>query len=145
MRLRPVLACLAVLALLSAPSVSLAQGGGGSAGDQQYTDPLAGTTTPSQTATQPASSTPASTTPAPSTSTTPAPTSSGASSTSAPVTSTPSSAPTSDPTEPTATTAAGTTGAGKTLPFTGLNLWAVVGIGLTLTASGLLIRIRARA
>jgi hypothetical protein len=54
---------------------------------------------------------------------------------------------TSDSAAPTVTTASTTTDSGsqKTLPFTGIDLWAVAGIGLTFTASGLLIRIRARA
>ena len=143
MRRRYLIACVCVLGLLCAPAAALAQGGGGSAGDQQYTDPLAGTTTGSQT--QPASTTPASsptTTSAPATSTpsstTPgSPTSSGQATTSAPAT--------SDSAAPTATTASGTTDSQKTLPFTGINLFALAGVGLGLTASGLLIRIRARA
>ncbi len=140
-----VIACLCLLGLLSAPAVALAQGG--SAGDQQYTDPLAGTTTGSHTSTQPASTTPAS---SPTTSSTPA-TPTPASSTPATTTPAPSgqattAAPaTSDSAAPTATTASSGTGSQKTLPFTGIDLWAVAGIGLSLTASGLLIRLRARA
>ena len=65
------------------------------------------------------------------------PTSSGQATTSAPAT--------SDSAAPTATTASGTTDSQKTLPFTGINLFALAGVGLGLTASGLLIRIRARA
>jgi hypothetical protein len=125
MRWRHVLVCLGLLALLAGPTVALAQGGG-SAGDQQYTDPFGSTTHSSTTQTQPQQTTtsaPATTPPA--TSTTPATVTSSADAGSTPV-----------------ATAASSNG--KTLPYTGLDLWTVVGVGLTLMASGLLIRVRSR-
>ncbi len=133
MRLRHVLVCLGLLTLLAAacPAVALADGGG-SAGDQQYTDPLGSTKTSSQTETQSQATAPA-TTPA----TTSAPTGTAAATSSSPSATTPGATPTA--------TAATGTASGKTLPFTGINVWTLVGLGLTLTASGLLIRLRARA
>jgi hypothetical protein len=134
MRLRHVLVCLGLLALVTAavgPAVALASGGG-SAGDQQYTDPLGSTKTTSQTSTQSQATTPV-TTPAPTT----AATGTAAATTSAPTATTPGATPTA--------TAASGTSSGKTLPFTGINVWTLAGLGLTLTASGLLIRLRARA
>lgn len=121
MRSRHVLVCLGLLALLAGPAVALAQGGG-SAGDQQYTDPFGSTTKTSQTHTQTQTETvatppPVSTTPAPAT-----------------------TAATTDG----STTAVATAATSKTLPYTGLDLWTVAGVGLTLTASGLLIRSRTK-
>ena len=127
MRWRHVLVCFGLCALLAGPAVALAQGGG-SAGDQQYTDPFGGggpkthtthTTTQAQTTTQ-------------------APTTTSAPPTASAPAVTPAAAPAA--TDPTATAA----GAGKTLPYTGLDLWTVAGFGITLTASGLLIRTRTR-
>jgi hypothetical protein len=126
MRWRHVLVCLGLLALLAGPTVALAQGGG-SAGDQQYTDPFGSTTHSSttHTQTQPQQTTTAPVTTPPATSTTPATVTSSADAGSTPV-----------------ATAASSNG--KTLPYTGLDLWTVVGVGLTLMASGLLIRVRSR-
>ncbi|MGI8713945.1 MAG: hypothetical protein ACR2NR_12370 [Solirubrobacteraceae bacterium] len=124
---------LAVLALaLTLPAVSLA-GGGGSAGDQQYTDPFSGG------GTQHSTSTPApSTTPSPASSTTPAPAPAPA----------PSAAPTTsaDPTATIATSAGGAaTASSSTLPYTGYDLWVGVGFGVTMVAGGLVLRRRAQA
>ena len=127
MRWRHVLVCLGLLALLAGPTVALAQGGG-SAGDQQYTDPFGSTTHTSTTHTQTQpqqTTTSAPVTTPPATSTTPATVTSTADAGSTPV-----------------ATAASSNG--KTLPYTGLDLWTVVGVGLTLMASGLLIRVRSR-
>jgi hypothetical protein len=127
MRWRHVLVCLGLLALLAGPTVALAQGGG-SAGDQQYTDPFGSTTHSSTTHTQTQpqqTTTSAPVTTPPATSTTPATVTSSADAGSTPV-----------------ATAASSNG--KTLPYTGLDLWTVVGVGLTLMASGLLIRVRSR-
>jgi hypothetical protein len=127
MRWRHVLVCLGLLALLAGPTVALAQGGG-SAGDQQYTDPFGSTTHSSTTHTQTQpqqTTTSAPVTTPPATSTTPATVTSTADAGSTPV-------------------ATAASSSGKTLPYTGLDLWTVVGVGLTLMASGLLIRVRSR-
>jgi hypothetical protein len=118
---------------LAVPAVTLASGGG-SAGDQQYTDPFAGTapgkskpktttTSPPTTPTQPA--------------TTPAPTSAPATSTT-PVAST---SPSSDPTTPTATIASTTAGE---LPHTGYDGWLAGALGFVLVSGGLGLRARLR-
>ena len=117
---------------LAVPAVTLA-GGGGSAGDQQYTDPFAGTS--------PGKSKPkTTTTSAPSTS-------------SAPATSTPPPTPTtsvtpvaststaSDPTTPTATIASSTSGQ---LPHTGYDGWLAATLGFVLVGVGLGLRARLR-
>jgi hypothetical protein len=130
MRLRHVLVCIGLLAFVSLGCAAAALAQGGSAGDQQYTDPFGSTKTSSQTTTQ-AQGTSPSTSPAP---TTPAPSGTAAAAT--------TSSP--DAGTPTATAASGTD-SGKTLPFTGINVWTVAGLGLTLTAAGLLIRLRSRA
>jgi LPXTG-motif cell wall-anchored protein len=116
---------------LAVPAATLASGGG-SAGDQQYTDPFANTPAPSTHTTTHT----APVTPAPAPAPTPA----------APATSTvPSSTPTvsaattaaADPTTPTATTA-------NTLPRTGYDSRLAGAAGLALTAAGLLLRARLR-
>jgi LPXTG-motif cell wall-anchored protein len=129
---------LGVLAL-AVPAVTLA-GGGGSAGDQQYTDPFAGTapgkskpkttttrtpTTATQPATTPAT-TPAATAP-PTTSATPVASTSGA----------------SDPSTPTATIASSTGTAGE-LPHTGYDGWLAAALGVALVGGGLGLRARLR-
>jgi hypothetical protein len=121
---------------LAIPAVTLASGGG-SAGDQQYTDPFAGTapakskpkttttaSTPA-TSTQPTSTQPASATAPPTTSATP-------------VASTSAS---SDPTTPTATIASTTTGE---LPHTGYDGWLAAALGFVLVGGGLGVRARLR-
>ncbi len=95
----------------------------GSAGDQQYTDPFGATKT---TSTQTATGQPTATTPAPAT-----------------TTATVATAPGTTPVA-TAATSTASAGTGKTLPYTGLDLWTVSGLGLTLLVSGLLIRFRSR-
>ncbi|MGH2890184.1 MAG: LPXTG cell wall anchor domain-containing protein [Solirubrobacteraceae bacterium] len=121
-----VLVVLLALAL-AIPAVTLAAGGG-SAGDQQYTDPFAGTpkTTSTATQTQTAPST-APTTTAPSTSPTPT--------TSAPV---PSSTAAPSAADPTATTAL------NQLPYTGYSGWLAAAFGFALVAAGVIVRRRLR-
>ncbi len=118
---------------MAVPAATLASGGGGSAGDQQYTDPFAGTSNPSGThttkthpATKPA---PAATAPAPAAS---AP----AASTPAPATTAPAASP--------ATTTTASTARPTTLPFTGYDSWLAAGLGAALVAGGALLRRRAR-
>jgi hypothetical protein len=135
-RSRSVLAgMLLLLALaLAAPAVSLA---GGSAGDQQYTDPFsggsgAGSRTASTSTSAPAT-TPPQTTTSPSASTTPAtPTNATDPATVAAVSSTAG--------EPTATMAS----TSPTLPYTGYDAWTAIGFGLTLAAGGAVLRWRVR-
>ena len=114
---------------LAIPAVTLASGGG-SAGDQQYTDPFAGTapgkskpktttTSTPTTSSQPAATTPAAT---PTTSATP-------------VASTSTS---SDPTTPTATIASTTTSTTTgELPHTGYDGWLAATLGFVLVGGGL--------
>ncbi len=124
------------LAGFAVPAATLAAGGG-SAGDQQYTDPFGGSsggkatkTTATSTAPAPAATTPPATTPPATTPTTstPAPTGSG-------TTGTPTAV---------AATSAKTGKTGKTLPFTGYDgrLAALLGAGLVLGGAGLRIRLR---
>ncbi len=120
---------------MAVPAVSLA---GGSAGDQQYTDPFSGggggaasTTTSARTTSSPA---PAQTTSSPVASTTPAtPTSSADPTTAAAVPTTAG--------EPTATISGS---ASPTLPHTGYDAWTAVGFGLTLVVGGAALRWRLR-
>jgi LPXTG-motif cell wall-anchored protein len=128
--------CMLLAALaLAVPAVTLASGGG-SAGDQQYTDPFAGTPAPSKSKPKTTA-----TTPPPATSSTPAPaapTTAPAPTSATPIASTSSS---SDPTTPTATIASSTAG---TLPHTGYDGWLAAALGFALVSSGLLIRARLR-
>jgi hypothetical protein len=121
-RFRLVFVCFCLLAILSGPTAA-ALASGGSAGDQQYTDPFGSTKT---TSTQTATGQPTATTPAPAT-------------TGGTVASVPGTTPVA-----TAATSTASAGTGKTLPYTGLDLWTVSGLGLTLLVSGLLIRFRSR-
>jgi LPXTG-motif cell wall-anchored protein len=117
---------------LAVPAVTLA-GGGGSAGDQQYTDPFAGTSPGKSKAKT-------TTTRTPTTSTQPATTSPAATPTTSatPVASTSTS---SDPTTPTATIAATTTGQ---LPHTGYDGWLAAALGFVMVGGGLGLRARLR-
>lgn len=109
-----------------APGIALAQGTSTSAGDQQYVDPLTGTTpAPSTTASSP--SAPSSSSP----STSPSTASNSADST-----------PTTTPSQPTSTTS--TSSAGGTLPYTGLNLWPLLALGFALIGGGALLRLALR-
>lgn len=118
-----------VLAALAAPAVSLA-GGGGSAGDQQYTDPFSGGGTSHSTSTAQA------TTPTPAPAPAPAPAPGSAATSATPTT------PTADPTATIATATPLSTVA--TLPYTGYDLWTAAGFGLTMVAGGLVLRRRTR-
>jgi hypothetical protein len=130
---------LLVLVALAVPAVSLA---GGSAGDQQYTDPFSGgsggsgshiaTSSPATTTSSPA---PAQTTPSAAPSTTPAASTSSADPTTA------AAVPTTAG-EPTATMADGSS---TTLPHTGYDAWTAVGFGVTLVAGGAALRWHLRA
>ncbi len=137
-RPRQALTCLLLLGLLALalPVAALADGGG-SAGDQQYVDPLAHQpTTPHSSP----SRTPSAPTPAPTS--TPASPSSSASTLSA-----------NTSTTPTATTASGTTTssssratvkAGQQLPYTGYDGRLAAGLGFVLVLGGVGLRRRAR-
>ena len=123
---------LGALALaLAVPAVTLASGGG-SAGDQQYTDPFAGTPAPGKSKPK-------------TTATTPPPTTSTAPATPAPATPAPtpvaSTSSSSDPTTPTATIASSTAG---TLPHTGYDGRLAAALGFALVGGGLLVRARVR-
>jgi hypothetical protein len=136
---------LLLLVALAVPAVSLA---GGSAGDQQYTDPFSGSSGGSHTAPTTTSS------PAPATTTTSrAPVTRTASPVPAQTSAAPSSTPASGA-DPTTAAAVPTTGgdptatiAGRsstTLPYTGYDAWTAVGFGLTLVAGGAALRRRMR-
>jgi LPXTG-motif cell wall-anchored protein len=128
---------------LAVPAIALA---GGSAGNNQYTNPFGGgsgpasqtTTAPPQTSSTTAAppSTSAAPSPTPSTSAAPPPTA---------TTATTSGVSTSDPTATAAASSAtATTGAGR-LPHTGYAEWEVAGFGIVMIAGGLVIRRRRRA
>jgi LPXTG-motif cell wall-anchored protein len=132
---------------LAVPAVALA---GGSAGNNQYTNPFGGSTTAPQTTSAPPQT---SSTTAPQTSTASAPpttasppatTSVSAAGTSTSVVT--SSDPTSDPTATAAASPGGaTTTGGKGLPNTGYADWEIAGFGLVMLAGGFVIRRRRRA
>jgi hypothetical protein len=112
--------CLAIAGY--ATGSALAQGTNTSAGDQQYIDPLTSTTSTS-------SKSP----------TTQQPTSSGSSSATG-------SSSTGSSSSPTTTTAAAppagnTPASGATLPYTGLNVGVLIGVGLALLGGGVLLRL----
>jgi hypothetical protein len=113
---------------LAVPAVTLASGGG-SAGDQQYTDPFAGSTTPTS-ASHTTTSAPPTSTAAPTTTSAPPPTATVAPAS----TTTPATA--ADPTTPTATTAQ--------LPYTGYDGWVAGLCGFALVSGGLVLRHRVR-
>jgi hypothetical protein len=116
-----ILACgLVVLGLVlmgAGSAVADSGGGGGSAGNSQYVDPLSGHSSGH-------SKSKSTTTTASTSSSTP----SSGSSSSTLSQSAPSSVSTS------------TSSTGRTLPFTGLNLWACIGLGLGLLGAGLALR-----
>ena len=121
---------------LAVPAATLAANGG-SAGDQQYTDPFAGTPAPTSTQT--------STTPAPAPATATAPVASTPSAgTPAPVTATPAASPAAGSETPAATTTPVPTHPTE-LPFTGYDSWLAAGLGAAMVAGGLVLRRRARA
>jgi cytoskeletal protein RodZ len=139
LRSRRILICLILLGLfaLVTPVMALAQGGGGSAGDNQYTDPLSGSPPPTQTNTNTAPTTSTSSAP-PATSTAP---SSDATTTTSTPTPTPTPAPTA--TAPTATIASSTgTGTSAQLPYTGYDGGLAAAIGFVLAGGGIVLRLR---
>jgi cytoskeletal protein RodZ len=116
------------------PAIAFA---GGSAGNNQYTNPFGNTSPSSPPATSSTASAPPSTTPSQSTS--PASTS--------PSESTTPQATTTDPTATAAAAGAGgstTTTSGPSLPRTGYLDWEAAGFGIVLVAGGVLIRRRTR-
>jgi hypothetical protein len=137
---RHVVAVLIVLGALALalPALALA---GGSAGNNQYTNPFGSTTPASPPATSSTSSAPPATTPA----TTPAATTPA--STTPPSSTAAASAGATTTAEPTATAAAGgapstTSGSGPSLPRTGYVAGEAAGFGLVLLVSGMVIRRR---
>jgi LPXTG-motif cell wall-anchored protein len=125
---RHVATCLLVLGAigLAAPAVTVAAGGG-SAGDQQYTDPFAASTKTSTS------------TPAPPPATTSAPVATTPAPAAAPATAT---TPTATIASPTPTTAA--TSSHGSLPYTGYDSWVAGAVGAVLVAGGLGLRRRAQ-
>jgi hypothetical protein len=119
---------LVVLGLLLGAGPALAGGGGGSAGNSQYVDPLSGQPHPSHHKTRSSSTSAASSTST--TSTSPSSTLSQAAPSSVSSSTTSSQSPSN----------ASSSSSGKTLPFTGLNLWACIGLGLGLLGAGLALR-----
>ena len=118
---------LIVLGLLATVVPAAALANGGSAGDNQYVDPLAGVHSHSGKS---GSSSPAT----------------SAATTSTPAASTSAASTATTATTPTATSAATSTDPSsktKTLPFTGFQDWQAAGLGLVLVASGLILRRRA--
>ena len=115
---------------LSIPAATFASGGG-SAGDQQYTDPFAGTSTP--TASTHTTTHAQTTTPQPTTSAAPpatvAPTT--VSTTTGTVNGDPSGTPTA-------------TAASPQLPYTGYDSWLAGGFGFAMVSAGLVLRRRTR-
>ncbi|MHB1568901.1 MAG: hypothetical protein ACYC0H_06825 [Solirubrobacteraceae bacterium] len=119
---------------LSVPAATLAAGGG-SAGDQQYTDPFAGTS--------PTTSTHATTTHTTTAAQSTAQTSSSAAA--PPVTSTATAAPqTSTAASPSSSTQPTATIAHGQLPYTGYDSWLAGACGFTLVAAGVGLRARLR-
>jgi LPXTG-motif cell wall-anchored protein len=117
---------------LAVPAVTVASGGG-SAGDQQYTDPFAGTPAPSKSKPKTTA-----TTPPPTTSTAPA---APAPTTTQQATAVAGTSTASDPTTPTATIASSTA---STLPHTGYDGALAAALGFVLMGGGLVLRARAR-
>ncbi len=125
---RALLAGLIILGLLAlTDGAALAQGGGNnSAGNSQYVDPLA-----NSGHSKGGSSSQGTSTPTTSANATP-PTGSSTLSQSAPTSVTGSTSSSSSGTSSQASS--------RTLPFTGLDLWACVGLGVALLAAGLALR-----
>lgn len=116
---------LAILGLLAlSGGAALAQGGGNSAGNSQYVDPLSGNGHHKGSSHSSSSSGTSSASASNSTSTTVSPTLSP---------SAPSSVAGS-------TTSSSTKASSKSLPFTGLNLWACIALGVGLLTAGIALR-----
>jgi cytoskeletal protein RodZ len=128
-RSRPLIAVLIVLGLLATVVPAAALANGGSAGDNQYVDPLAGVHSHSGKSSSSSPATSVATTSTPATSTSAASTATTPTATSA---ATSTAATSTDPSSKT-----------KSLPFTGFQDWQAAGLGLVLVASGLILRRRA--
>lgn len=128
-----IFACLIglVAGSLTGAAAVLASGTNTSAGDNQYVDPLAGTTH--------ASSSPTSSPSSSSSSSGSSSSSSNSSLSTAPSTLASGSSSSTDP------TGTGSSAHGGTLPFTGMNIWACVAIGAGLLGAGVLLRRGIRA
>ncbi len=125
------IACLLAVSVgsLAGAAVVLASGTSTSAGDQQYVDPLTGTSSTSQGS--------------PSSSSSSSSSSSGASSStgSSSASQTPSAAPSGSSSSTGSTaTASHASATGKSLPFTGMNVGVCVALGLGLLGTGLVLR-----
>ena len=150
---RQFLLCLGVLGVLAlaAPAVTLAQGGGGaSAGDNQYVNPLGNSGSGSSSSGSSGSHSSGSSSSGSSGSSSSssgsgeaAPTTTSSAPTDTAPTATTSSAPptTASPSDPSGTTASGST---QTLPYTGFNDGLAAVCGLALVGGGLLLRRRVR-
>jgi hypothetical protein len=126
---KALLAGVVILGLLALTGgVALAQGGGNSAGNSQYVDPLSGNG--HHKSSSHSSSSQGTSTSSSSSSTTTTSTTAGSSTLS-------SSAPSSVAGN---TTSSSTKDSSKALPFTGLNLWACVALGVGLLGAGLALR-----
>jgi LPXTG-motif cell wall-anchored protein len=126
---------------LTVPAVALA---GGSAGNNQYTNPFGSGTTSQPTKTTPPQT--SSTTVPETTTSAPPPATAVSPATTSPATETTSAVTTAS--GPTATAAAapgvGTTAGGKGLPRTGYGVWEIAGFGLVMLAGGFFVRRRGR-
>src|SRR2546421_3526416 len=140
-----ILACLTGLAVgsLAGAAAVLAQGTSTSAGDQQYVDPLTGSNTSSQPSGSSSSSSSGSGSSSGSTSSSGAGSSSSTGSSSD---SQSSSTLTSGSTGSASASGTGTSASARgTLPFTGMNVWACVAIGVGMLGAGLVLRRTVRA
>lgn len=129
-------ACLVVLSAiaLGGAAAVLAQGTSTSAGDNQYVDPLTSTTSTSHPSGSSSSSSSGS-----------SGSSSSSSTSNSSLSQTPSSVA-SGSASSSGSSAGGTSSAGsRTLPFTGMNVWAGVAIGLGLLGTGIVLRRTVRA
>jgi len=138
-RLLTVILALFALAL-AVPAATLAAGGG-SAGDQQYTDPFAGTSTPTATSHP---TTPTSTTPAPATTTAPPPVDSTPAQTAPAPTAATATTPSASASADGSATTTDSTARPTTLAFTGYDSWLAGGLGFAMVAGGITLRRRAR-
>jgi LPXTG-motif cell wall-anchored protein len=125
---------LAGLCALTLPVAALA---GGSAGDQQYVDPVKHKTS-SSTTTSPSSSG------APSSNTTPSPSTPSAPTTSSTLSATPAASTTTNPVATTAATTSTSTHSSKQLPYTGYDDRAAAALGALLVLGGFALRRRTR-
>ncbi len=147
---RRLLTWLLLAGTLALPLPAAALASGGSAGDQQYTDPFAGTSpttathpgTAAQTTTGTSSSYQTSSTPPATASTPPATASTPATSSTPPATTSPP--PTSAAPAPTSSTVPTATIAHGRLPYTGYESWLAGALGFTLAAAGVVVRLRLR-